>query len=314
MLHTLLHEFVDYAGLFPPAALPLSDVVANYAAYRNSSARWMLARLIVPRRQLEDFANETIPYRSEIDPWPISCLIPPPDADGFGFDADWSAIAAFNQQAASWARIDSVETKADAPEQIEKFVARCPAEIAVYWEIPHTRPMGEMLQTIAAAGPGHRAKIRTGGIQAALIAQTADVARFIRSCLEWGVAFKATAGLHHALRGDYALTYEPASPCATMHGFLNLFVASVLAQACGISAEEIAQILEANDLSKFRWNAEGVGWFDHWASAKEVHRARESFAIAFGSCSFLEPVEELQRLGLGLSSFDRPPQPSVGQN
>ncbi len=47
------------------------------------------------------------------------------------------------------------------------------------------------------------------------------------------VAFKATAGLHHPLRGDYALTYATDSARGTMYGFLNLFLASVLLQRGG---------------------------------------------------------------------------------
>ena len=48
---------------------------------------------------------------------------------------------------------------------------------------------------------------------------------------------KATAGLHHALRGDYRLTYEPDSARRTMHGFVNLVLAAALLLAGKIDEE-----------------------------------------------------------------------------
>jgi hypothetical protein len=45
---TLFTRLIDYAGLFPPAALPMADAVRNYAAYRAGEHAWMLGRFIVP--------------------------------------------------------------------------------------------------------------------------------------------------------------------------------------------------------------------------------------------------------------------------
>src|SRR5690606_4902599 len=44
----LFDGLIDYAGLFPPAALPLAEVVARYGAYRRAATGWMLGRLVVP--------------------------------------------------------------------------------------------------------------------------------------------------------------------------------------------------------------------------------------------------------------------------
>ncbi len=51
--HALLAGLFDYAGLFPPASLPLDDALANYARYRSGRHGWMLGRLVVPAAQLE---------------------------------------------------------------------------------------------------------------------------------------------------------------------------------------------------------------------------------------------------------------------
>ena len=61
------------------------------------------------------------------------------------------------------------------------------------------------------------------------IPDPADLARFIAACAAAGVPWKATAGLHHPVRAEQALTYEPGAPRAVMHGFLNVFAAAAFA-------------------------------------------------------------------------------------
>ena len=53
-LQTLLHEVVDYAGLFPPAALPIDEAAEHYATYRASDEAWMLGRFVVPAGRLAE--------------------------------------------------------------------------------------------------------------------------------------------------------------------------------------------------------------------------------------------------------------------
>jgi hypothetical protein len=51
-LRALLEHVIDYAGLYPPASLPISEVVQNYERYRNSPEAWMLNRLVLPENKL----------------------------------------------------------------------------------------------------------------------------------------------------------------------------------------------------------------------------------------------------------------------
>src|ERR1035441_1202106 len=53
-LQALLANLIDYAGLYPPAALPLHDVAEKYAAYRASPYGWMLNRLVLPAAKLAE--------------------------------------------------------------------------------------------------------------------------------------------------------------------------------------------------------------------------------------------------------------------
>jgi len=53
-LRALLENLIDYAGLFPPAALPMAEAVENYARYRDSAESWMLGRFVVPAARLHE--------------------------------------------------------------------------------------------------------------------------------------------------------------------------------------------------------------------------------------------------------------------
>ena len=49
-----LANIIDYAGLFPPAKLPMEEAFANYLRYRSGAMSWMLSRFICPARRLEE--------------------------------------------------------------------------------------------------------------------------------------------------------------------------------------------------------------------------------------------------------------------
>jgi hypothetical protein len=53
-LRTLLTNLIDYAGLYPPAALELPAALDNYRRYLASPESWMLNRLVLPASKLSD--------------------------------------------------------------------------------------------------------------------------------------------------------------------------------------------------------------------------------------------------------------------
>jgi hypothetical protein len=143
---------------------------------------------------------------------------------------------------------------------------------------------------------GVYAKIRTGGVAANAIPQAAAVAGFLVGCARHGVCLKATAGLHHAIRAEHALTYEPRSERATMHGFVNFFVAAALALE-GADEREVEAALSDETAANFAADEESVHWRGHEFSAQQIKRMRERFVVSFGSCSFTEPLEEMRAMG-----------------
>ncbi|MEP7382149.1 MAG: hypothetical protein ABI910_10715 [Gemmatimonadota bacterium] len=293
-IRALLSGVIDYAGLFPPASLDLATVAANYAAYRSSDDGWALGRLVVPAARLEELAglaraiwqHHPMTQGGSRTPWLISALV------GADHGADADRISAFNAAYGAHACVDSVETKGDAPDVIRELGARF-AALRQFVEIP----LGEELETLLhiIGEIGAFAKVRTGGVRADAIPSTAEVARFLRGCADAGIAFKATAGLHHPMRGEYSLTYEADSPRGTMFGYLNVFVGAVRARE-GASLEELCRVLEARRMSAF--GRGGLATTDALdvPSRDAIASARASFALSFGSCSFREPLDDLASL------------------
>ncbi len=282
-ISNLIGGLVDYAGLFPPAGLDMASAAKEYASERQSGDAWILARFVVPVGRLDELDAEL----TDGDPWPLAVLA------GADPEADRRRIDAFN--AAGRAVIESVELKASSPGEI---AAKAPvfAPLETYFEIPHDADPGALMK--ALADHGARAKIRTGGITADAMPSSAEVARFIAAAARAGVAFKATAGLHHPLRGEYRLTYEPDSASATMHGYVNVFLAAALVRRHGLGEAEIETLLEERDPAAFDVTGGGVRWRGHALDPADATAARESFATSYGSCSFREPVDELRQLHL----------------
>lgn len=304
----LLGGVVDYAGLFPPAKLEMRPTAENYASYVNSEHEWMLGRLIVPASRLtefEDAAKGLLPRSEDGDAWLISALVSADD-----FEAGMDAIFAFNDrhapeedggsgEANGLALVDVIETGAGDVAGVDAILGALPEQLEAFIEIPWD---GEIRGLVAAIGGdssgGASAKIRTGHVNAELIPPVDAVARFIATCASAGVPFKATAGLHHPIRAEYALTYEKDSARAVMHGYLNVFVASAMAHARRADEAALREILRETDASRFVFDEGAVRWGDLTVSSDELVAARERFAISFGSCSFTEPTDELAQLGL----------------
>jgi len=163
-----------------------------------------------------------------------------------------------------------------------------------YCEIPLAEDFGDLVKETAEAGV--RAKLRTGGITEGSIPATSDVVRFLFACAAKRLPFKATAGLHHPLRGLHALTYAPGAPKDVMHGFLNLFlVAAFLVE--GMEVSEAIQLMEEANPMALGFDNAFVRWRSHTLSVDRLALARRGFAMNFGSCSFREPIDELTELG-----------------
>jgi len=259
----LFAGLIDYAGLFPPAALEMEAAVRQYAEHRSGPHAEMLGRFIVPLARLAEMRKAAAPIGGSAE-WKLSVLALP----GEPLPPE----------------IDSVELKIERAEDIRRLSSgqggRLPA--LRYFEIPIASDPGELIAALAESSG--RAKVRTGGATVEAFPGAAELARFLCECATARVPFKATAGLHHPL------------PSLPMHGFVNLFLAAAFAYHGGSQSEVLTTLLESS-ADAFEWDFDGVGWHGHRLAVAEILSARAKFAIAFGSCSFEEPVAGLQALG-----------------
>lgn len=290
-LAALTARVVDYAGLFPPAGLEMPDAVEAYARYLTDPHGAIVGRFVVPVARLAELADSAARlWLGNQAPWRVAALA------GSDQASDARCIAEFNAKYRGHAEIDGVEVKAATQTEISTAVAALAASVSasrVYVEIP----VDSMSLVPAIAKSGASAKIRTGGVTTDAFPSASEVVRFIEVCRDHKVAFKATAGLHHPLRGRYRLTYTPDSPVGWMHGFLNVFLAAVFIRE-GLGTREAASLMEEQAPAAFRFDDAGAAWRDHTLTVDKIRDVRDHFAHAFGSCSFREPVDDLTALGL----------------
>jgi len=287
-LATLLDSLVDYAGLFPPAQLAMADAVPAHATYLTGPHRALLGRFIVPLARLGEFeqAHARLPDVQRAG-WQLSVLTGPDLA------ADSAAIHAYNLRHPE-APIVSIEAKATTSAEIAQLHRTLPTALEVWIEIPAAAPdLAALLAAAKATGRG--AKLRTGGVTPEAFPSARGVLRFLRTCHEAGLVLKATAGLHHPLRGDFRLTYATDSAKARMFGFLNLALTAALIQAGGTDADALA-LLEESDPAAFTLEPEAILWRGHRLSVETLATTRLRLFRSFGSCSFTEPLEGLQTL------------------
>ncbi|HMB26983.1 MAG TPA: hypothetical protein VKS99_02715 [Blastocatellia bacterium] len=293
-LRDLLSGLIDYAGLFPPAALDMPTAARKYAERRDGEYRWALGRFVLPVARLDEFekAAEGILPDGGLegdDFWRLSAL------GGDDLPSDLNRIAEFNRKRAGAAVIDTIEIKAGRAGDIENAMSLTPANLTPYFEIPINGDPTELIKSVAETEA--RAKVRTGGVTSDAFPSSFDLARFIKICAEEDVPFKATAGLHHPLRSINKLTYAPDSASAMMHGFLNVFLAAAFAQS-GMDVDRLVELLEEKSPEAFQFDGGGVTWRDEMIVRGQLRNSRNLLAIAFGSCSFEEPIEDLKKIGL----------------
>jgi hypothetical protein len=298
-VRALLSAAIDYAGLFPPAQLDMAGAVSEYASYLDSDDAWALGRFVLPASRLDELAEVALEHSSDhrllgTPAWRLSAV--------FGADiaAEMQRVDAFNVAYAAdgdgWrASVDAVELRASSLAAVADAMSVVPRNLERFVEIPIANDPTALVRAVGE----HQAyaKVRTGGTTVDAFPSSTDLARFLSVCVALRVPFKATAGLHHPLRGDYPLTYAPDSAVGRMYGFLNVILATALL-ASGIDQADVVRVLEEQDPAAIRFDETGVSWRGHRVAAERLRRSRDLLMQSFGSCSFREPLDDLSALGL----------------
>ncbi|MBD2078662.1 hypothetical protein [Leptolyngbya sp. FACHB-17] len=290
-LKQLLARIVDYAGIFPPAQLSLSEAINIYDRAHSSPHCSMLDRFVLPATRLSEFIK-LLPSEdaSSSQPWSLSVIV----------SKNWRSELEQIYQATKRdykpsIQISALEVAPLPPVEIESIRLEIPAEVDTFFEIPFNVDLEPYLDILHQIRAG--AKLRTGGIISDAFPDSTQLGQRILSLANARIPFKATAGLHHALRG-HCFTHAPNKTSTTMHGFLNVAIASAFAYQQAIPLNEVVAILEESSIDSFQLSDIEIGWHEFSLPILVIEHSRQQFFRSFGSCSFEEPIHELYDLKL----------------
>lgn len=324
-LRPFLSDIIDYAGLYPPSELPLNEAFRKYLSHAKQEEAWMLSKFVVGTGLLGDLVRLIDEDPESPSPFNITLVgAASEDLDAFKKVID-NTVLAINKAHSSTTKsikISALEIKipitclqkqssSELQTAIEYAVQSMSTSVMlpyqVFFEVPGFDFNIVYAQTLIQGIHTHNEwleshekenycfsgfKIRCGGVEAFQFPPTQYLAEAITFSREQGVPLKFTAGLHHPIR------HFNDSVSTKMHGFLNVFGASLLSYAKKISEAELLEILNDESPSGFSFGESEFKWKGHSVSFEEIHMLRSLSVTSFGSCSFDEPVEDLQELNL----------------
>jgi hypothetical protein len=297
-LSRLLSKSIDYAGVFPPASLPLPEALETFKRYINGRESWVVSSIVLAVDRLADaasFLGDT-PFRLTATPrrteesnlW----------LDRLREDCEYlqSFLAAHTQ--ADLQALEIPLPKSDATEIAQRVEQLVPIVngYRVFLELPPgDDSFPENLGAMIAAFERRRLslwglKLRMGGAASRAFPSASAVADVLGMVRDHQVPIKFTAGLHHPFRhwnNDLGVH---------MHGFINVLMAAMFAYACRLPPKNIEAIL-SDELSKnFVFSGNVARWLDLPIRTELIEDLRRSI-VGFGSCSVDEPLHDLRVLG-----------------
>lgn len=277
-LGVLFAALVDDAGLFPPERLVMDDAVARHRSDEAAAHPVLTHRFLCPASGLPELQSRLQAH----DRWRIGVID----------DVGLHALVPVVQELLADPRLDveTVELRMPATEDPRAAAALVSSALPyggagrpqVHVEIsPAVEGWQRALEAIDEAGLA--AKVRCGGLEAAAFPTSEQLAAFLVAVVASATPFKATAGLHHAVR------YRDPRTGFTHHGFLNLLFALCRA----VEQADRGQVADVLRIENGPLLADRVRAVD----PPTASHARSLFR-AYGSCSTSEPVEDLAALGL----------------
>jgi hypothetical protein len=269
-MNTLFTRLLDDAAVFPPGSLSVDEAVGTHASYLASPYGDMVGPLVVADAHLDDVATTT----TDMDPGSLDLAVTTPIGTLGDTLARTTAIPAVSLVGLE-VSLDPSTDPVDVVRALGDVAV--PRSVTVCVEVPRDK---RRLAVIGAlAGTRYLAKLRVGGMRADLYPEENELAEAIVVLVGVGLAFKATAGLHHAVRNtDPQTGFE-------QHGFLNL----MLATATAMDEQPLDSVVRALAQRDSTQIARAIRGTD--PCVREHLRS-------FGTCSVTDPVEELSALGL----------------
>ena len=297
---TWLTGLVDDAAIFPPGNSPLPEAVAAHHGHRAAPYASFVGPFVVSDGRLPDLLEVSTSSTTEADtaePLAVSVVV----SGGAGSlepavrwasrsgglslrsleivlrDDDTGAIVHNARRILT--AVDQLVSSGELDDEVPVYV-----EPPRLYGAPPTPGWLGALDEIAAMD--HRLKFRTGGADADAFPAAHELAASIEAAIDREVAFKCTAGLHNALRHRVTEGFERP---VDQHGFLNVLLAT-RATLDSADIDEVAAVLEDQDAASVTSRLRETG-------GPGLESARRWFT-SFGSCSVLEPLQDLVDLDL----------------
>ncbi|MGV9599226.1 hypothetical protein ACWDR1_21400 [Streptosporangium sandarakinum] len=251
---SLFEALVDDAGLFPPTALPMADALRRHRDDLVAGSPVLTHRFLCPASRLTEL-------RAHLEQAGFPGAGPLAEPIRLGLILDTPEVPPLDGLTVELVEVPGGRAVAlDIPAR--QFVEVTAAQLPI--EPP----------------PGVGLKIRCGGLTAAAFPTPRELGAFITHCAERGIPFKATAGLHNAVRH-----FHPGLG-TDRHGFLNL----VLGVCAAVEGHDPVPVLSTTDVGELVRLAQAV-------PDVTAERARR-LLVSYGSCSTSTPIDDLTALGL----------------
>jgi hypothetical protein len=272
---TLLTGLVDDAAVFPPGNASVHDAIVAHRELRHGGYSEAVGPLLIRASQVAELVDRV----HSGDDLAVGLIA---TVDGGLVElAQARDLLLDLEDAAALVQVElALPTDHEPAAAARALLHELAFSAQAYVEVPRTPGWEGALDVLAADGV-ERAKFRTGGTTAQAHPSEAELAAFLHGCVERSLAFKLTAGLHHALRQRTDEGFE-------QHGLLNVLAAVAVAHGGGKPAD-LEETLASRDSEQL---LEVLDEADHTA-------VRESF-VSFGCCGVTEPLDELADLGLTL--------------
>ncbi len=277
---------VDDAAIFPPGNAELAAAVPAHQEHVRAWYAPMVGPFVCADTRLTDL-GEHLDAFSAADPLPVIVTV------RGGAGAVEPALTWVGREprlrlsGVEVALRDEADLAHNAARMTTMLAMALPEDAIASVEPPRlygaAAPAGWTAALDVLAEAGLAVKFRTGGTDADAFPSAAELATVINAALDRELPFKCTAGLHHAVH------HVDAETGFTHHGFVNVLLATRVLLDGGTTDDAVEQ-LERDDPERLATAVHDLG-------AESVSRTRQWFR-SFGSCSIIEPVQDLRALGL----------------
>ncbi|SEC35626.1 hypothetical protein SAMN04489844_2141 [Nocardioides exalbidus] len=258
---------IDDAAIFPPGDVPIHEATAAFGTRRTEWYADLVGSFVLRDTDLPLVRGFGGPLSVVVTGGAGQLAGPIGAAARLGLEVAAVEIAVrdVDDPVGNVRRIDAAARDADI-------------DVPIFVELPGPATAAWLAAADEVAACDHQLKLRLGNVDHDLVPDSPTVAAWIDAALDRELRFKATAGLHRAVRHD------PEGGGA--HGFLNV-LAATQALWDGGTVADATDVLEQRDGAALAAGLPGPG----------PSSARRWFT-SFGSCSVSEPLDDLISLGL----------------